>query len=207
MTSQEYQESKEILKQRLDVMVGSDHYFMDAEEEQIDLWMTFPTLKDESGDIESREEDILNRYLVHPMKLQPTIIYTKNGITGNRYSDLDRDEILSVKVKMGEIPIPYYLPDQVKENNPISEDGYLEITISQEAAERLKEHMQEIWQEDGNFMVLKLDQETENSQTLFYVQIRMETGLYFTNRWNQQNQKAGKSCGKYRNYLEICGFV
>ena len=28
--------------------------------------------------------------------------------------------------------------------------------VSQEAAERLKEHMQEIWKKDGNFMVLKL---------------------------------------------------
>ena len=167
MTSQEYQEAKDIIAQRLDALVGNDHYFMRTEDEQIDLWMVFPQLENESGDIESKEEDLINRFLVHPMKLQPTIIYMKNGIIGNRYSELDRDEILSVKVKKGEIPIPYYLPEQVKENNSISGDAYLEITVSQETAERLKEHMQEIWKKDGNFMVLKLDQETEGNQTLF----------------------------------------
>ena len=167
MTSQEYQEAKDIIAQRLDALVGNDHYFMRTEDEQIDLWMVFPQLENESGDIESKEEDLINRFLVHPMKLQPTIIYMKNGIIGNRYSELDRDEILSVKVKKGEIPISYYLPEQVKENNSISGEAYLEITVSQEAAERLKEHMQKIWKKDGNFMVLKLDQETEGNQTLF----------------------------------------
>ena len=167
MTNQDYQEAKEIIKKRLDVLVGNDNYLLDADEEQMNLIMTFPMLQDAAGDIESQEEDLLKRFITQPIKLQPAVVYTEKGVIGNRYSELRREEVLSVEVKEGAIPISYYLPKYVKENNEIPENAYLKITISKEAAERLKNHLKEKLLEDGNFMVLKIDLETAESYNLF----------------------------------------
>lgn len=120
-----------------------------------------------AGDIESQEEDLLKRFITQPMKLQPAVVYTEKGVIGNRYSELRREDVLSVEVKEGAVPISYYLSEYVKENNEISENAYLKITISKEAAERLKNHLKEKLLEDGYFMVLKIDLETAESYNLF----------------------------------------
>ena len=172
--AQDYQNDIKIIKNRLDIAVGQENYILTEKEDglKLEIPMEFfeekkeeEDKKDNSEDQEQSLEEYINDYtttvVAAAQKKAITVIEpTGKGSFSLAREGLNEDEILSIEKKEGKIPIEYYLPEKFG-INPADAECYVEVKISEKAANRIKEKLQELAQsgkgENRSYMWLTTD--------------------------------------------------
>ena len=157
MSSREYREAADIVRQRMDVLTGEDGYLMEIRETGLEI--TLPLSFFEGDSLTDGIEKKVKKYLSQQLKTYVTLV--ERGENGTHYEmePIERDDVACVEKKEGEPPVEYHLPEDMSAGySHDAENGYWEIHLTEEAGSRLKEKMQEKLQNDPeDYMMLVVD--------------------------------------------------
>lgn len=184
MSTKDYKKNVKIIKKRLDYLWGEEGYILREKEDGLEITTTLENYKAENIDKDVFET--IRMYVAEPLRLNFTAISGDDNEA--RFSTLERDEIVSVKKKEGEIPVEDRTPEDIYSGDGL--DAYIEVKITDEAAERIRKDLQDIAEEDNSYTMLVTDSGTEyrskrllctdmnGDWTTFYCKVRKESSAW-----------------------------
>lgn len=159
MSTKDYKKNVKIVKERLNYLWGEDGYILREKEEGLEITTTLSVYDGE--DIDKSVFGTITTYVAQPLKL--TVCAATE--TQAKTSGIEHDDIVSVEKKDGKIPVEDRTPESVDPDND-SYTGYVEIKITDEAAERIKNDLREVIQDDSCYTLLVTDPGSEYRKKL-----------------------------------------
>ncbi len=155
MSTKDYKKNVKIIKKRLDYLWREDGYIFREKEDGLEITTTLENYKAENIDQDVFET--IRMSVAQPLELNITVV-SGDGYKA-RASKLEQDEIISVKKKDGKIPVEDRTPEDIYSSDGL--DAYVEVKITDEAAERIRNDLQDIAGEKDSYIMLVTDAGTE----------------------------------------------
>ena len=155
MSTKDYKKNVKIIKKRLDYLWGEDGYIFREKEDGLEITTTLENYKAENIDQDVFET--MRLAVAQPLELN-IIAISGDGYKA-RASKLGPDEVISAKKKEGEIPVEDRTPEDIYSSDGL--EAYVEVKITDEAAERIRNDLQDIAGEKDSYIMLVTDPGTE----------------------------------------------
>ena len=179
-----YEHSVQTIKDRLDTVLGEKSYLLKKKKDDLELILPLSVFP--GKDFQEERTDLMNRYILAPNHLQISMNKSEwqDGDSPKdilRKASLKRSDIRNVEKKTGHI-----------EGLESTKDTYLEITLTEEAGQRLKGQLQTEYKKEYRYMELNPDLENggeslgylytdpDGDWTTFYQSLPEET---YENGW------------------------
>ena len=155
-----YKQSVQTIKKRLDDTVGESEYLLKKKKDSLELILPLSVFPGEN--LKEERENLMNRYILAPNHLQISMDkanWQDDDTPQNimKKASLKRSDIKKIEKKTGRI-----------EGLETTDDAYLEITLTEESGQRLKEQLQKDYKKANRYMELNPDLEY-GGQSLGYL--------------------------------------
>ena len=161
ITSRDYQADIRTIRERLRLRYGEENYLLREEKENLELILPLELIKSEEN-MDRAVALEMHQYVAEPMQLAIAAVADTDAGSEISYEMLDRGEILGIEKKAGEMPVKDTIPESVK--NDIVYQAYVEIRISEEAAEKMKAALYEKLHQAGGYLLLLTDPGTRTRE-------------------------------------------
>lgn len=155
MSTKDYKKNVKIIKKRLDYLWGEEGYILREKEDGLEITTTLASY--EAENIDQDVFETMRLAVAQPLELN-IIAISGDGYKA-RASKLGPDEVISAKKKEGEIPVEDRTPEDIYSSDGL--EAYVEVKITDEAAERIRNDLQDIAGEKDSYIMLVTDPGTE----------------------------------------------
>ena len=155
MSTKDYKKNVKIIKKRLDYLWGEEGYILREKEDGLEITTTLASYEAENIDRDVFET--MRLAVAQPLELN--IIAVSGDGYKARASKLGQDEVISAQKKEGEIPVEDRTPEDIYSSDGL--EAYVEVKITDEAAERIRNDLQDIAGEKDSYIMLVTDPGTE----------------------------------------------
>lgn len=155
MSTKDYKKNVKIIKKRLNYLWGEEGYILREKEDGLEITTTLASYEAENIDRDVFET--MRLAVAQPLELN-IIAISGDGYKA-RASKLGQDEVISAKKKEGEIPVEDRTPEDIYSSDGL--EAYVEVKITDEAAERIRNDLQDIAGEKDSYIMLVTDPGTE----------------------------------------------
>ena len=155
MSTKDYKKNVKIIKKRLDYLWGEEGYILREKEDGLEITTTLASY--EAENIDQDVFETMRLAVAQPLELN-IIAISGDGYKA-RASKLGPDEVISAKKKEGEIPVEDRTPEDIYSSDGL--EAYVEVKITDEAAERIRNDLQDIAGEKDSYIMLVTDAGTE----------------------------------------------
>lgn len=188
MGSQDYKKDTETIRKRLKYVVGDDGYILKEREDGLELTMSLAFFK-EGNEYKNLDYDItqtIKQYISQPQQIAVSLVgESESKHSQGAYWPISRDDIVSVKRKDGKMPVESKMPSKYRSDMDIEYDSYIEIKISEEAAERIRQSVEQKQKEmegmtlytvlltdpgDTNRLKMALETDFDGDWTTYYME-------------------------------------
>ena len=155
MSTKDYKKNVKIIKKRLNYLWGEEGYILREKEDGLEITTTLASY--EAENIDQDVFETMRLAVAQPLELN-IIAISGDGYKA-RASKLGPDEVISAKKKEGEIPVEDRTPEDIYSSDGL--EAYVEVKITDEAAERIRNDLQDIAGEKDSYIMLVTDPGTE----------------------------------------------
>ena len=155
MSTKDYKKNVKIIKKRLDYLWGEEGYILREKEDGLEITTTLASY--EAENIDQDVFETIRMSVAQPLELNITVV-SGDGYKA-RASKLGQDEVISAQKKEGEIPVEDRTPEDIYSSDGL--EAYVEVKITDEAAERIRNDLQDIAGEKDSYIMLVTDPGTE----------------------------------------------